>query len=343
MPIERVKAAIEAIRNGEMVIMMDDEDRENEGDLVYAATFSDAQKVNFLVSEAKGLVCVALDVETSKRLALDPMVKNNSSQHETAFTISVDDRECTTGISAHERDMTIKRLANPLSNKDDLVSPGHIFPLIAKDGGVLARTGHTEGSVDICRLAGVAPVAVICEIMKADGEMARRSDLLIYAQEHNMKIVYISDIIEYRLTHERLVEIVSKEEATFLDAESTMIKIKDHHGHLHTIYQFGEIDKNPLVKYHPIGKDLELLQNGKKLNILMQSIEMLKKEGGLLIFMEDNQNTSNQMKDFGIGAQILRILNVDEFRLITSHSRREYVGMSGFGIKISEEVVLGGE
>ena len=174
--IQRVKEAIEEIRKGNMVIMLDDEDRENEGDLVYAAPLSTPQKVNFMATNAKGLICVSITKETANRLDLNPMVASNTSSYETAFTVSVDAANAATGISAGERDDTIKILANPISNAKNLVRPGHIFPLIAKDGGVLVRTGHTEGSVDLCKLAGLNGEAVICEIMKDDGTMARRDD-----------------------------------------------------------------------------------------------------------------------------------------------------------------------
>jgi len=170
-PIQRVKEAIEEIKKGNMVIMVDDEDRENEGDLVYAAAFSTPVHVNFMAKEARGLICVAITKETANRLELNPMVASNTSMHETAFTISVDARDAKTGISAYERDMTIKILANPISQPNELVKPGHIFPLIAKEGGTLVRTGHTEGSVDLCRLAGLSPSAVICEIIKDDGDV----------------------------------------------------------------------------------------------------------------------------------------------------------------------------
>ena len=199
MPIQRVKKAIEEIKAGKMVVMVDDEDRENEGDLVYAATFSTSEKVNFMASVAKGLICTPITEEIAERLELVPMVKHNDSAHETAFTISVDARICTTGISAHERDMTIKILADCSSSPKELVKPGHIFPLIARKGGTLVRTGHTEGSVDLCRLAGLCEVAVICEIMKEDGSMARRDDLDIFCKEHDICMVSIADIVAYRI------------------------------------------------------------------------------------------------------------------------------------------------
>ena len=204
--IERVEKAIEEIKKGKMVIMMDDEDRENEGDLVYAATFSTPELVNFMAKEARGLICMPITKSLAGELNLMPMVTNNVSNHETAFTVSIDSTTATTGISAAERDDCISRLANPLTTADDFVRPGHIFPLIAKEGGVLVRTGHTEGSVDLCKLGGLAPAGVICEIIKDDGAMARKDDLEIFAEKHQMPIVYISDIVAYRLTNEKLVK-----------------------------------------------------------------------------------------------------------------------------------------
>ncbi|HHD80904.1 MAG TPA: 3,4-dihydroxy-2-butanone-4-phosphate synthase, partial [Campylobacterales bacterium] len=197
--LKRVDRAISEIKKGRMVIMMDDEDRENEGDLVYAATFSTPELVNFMAKEARGLICTPVTRAIAKKLHLIPMVDNNISNHETAFTVSIDSTTADTGISAIERDDCISKLANPLTNPEDFVRPGHIFPLIAKDGGVLVRTGHTEGSVDICKLAGLAPIGVICEIIKDDGTMARHDELEIFSQKHNMPIVYISDLVEYRL------------------------------------------------------------------------------------------------------------------------------------------------
>jgi len=212
--IERVKKAIQEIQKGNIIIMIDDEDRENEGDLVYAGVFSTPQKVNFLAGKGRGLICVSITQEIADKLDLKPMVDSNKESFSTAFTISVDAKECKTGISAFERDLTIKKLSSPTSKPDDFVKPGHIFPLIAKNGGVLVRTGHTEGSVDICKLAGVYPSAVICEIMNEDGSMARRKDLAKFAKKHNLAVVYISDIVEYRLQYESLVTKINEEEIT---------------------------------------------------------------------------------------------------------------------------------
>ena len=189
--IKRAQEAIDAIKNGEMIIVMDDEDRENEGDLVYAGIFSTAQKVNFMAQEARGLICVSVTKQIANELDLPPMVSKNSSNHETAFTVSIDAKAAKTGISAYERDMTINLMCHPNAKPDDFVRPGHIFPLIAKEGGVLERTGHTEASVDICKLAGLKPVSVICEIMKEDGQMPGRGDkfLLDFAKKHSLKIL----------------------------------------------------------------------------------------------------------------------------------------------------------
>ncbi len=214
-PIQRVIEAIDEMKKGNMVIMIDDEDRENEGDLVYAASFSSPKHVNFMATHARGLICVALSKTIATRLDLNPMVSSNTSSYETAFTVSVDAKDALTGISAGERDDTIRILANPIAKSAELVKPGHIFPLIAKDGGTLVRTGHTEGSVDICRLAGLSEAGVICEIINEDGTMARRDDLDIFGDKHNLKTVFISDIVEYRLAHESLVNETSVDEIDF--------------------------------------------------------------------------------------------------------------------------------
>ncbi len=336
MPIDRVKKAIQEIKKGNMVIMIDDEDRENEGDLVYASTFSTPDMVNFCASHAKGLICVALSKDIATRLDLNPMVTKNDSSYETAFTVSVDARECETGISAAERDMTIRLLADYNSHASDLVRPGHIFPLIAKDGGTLVRTGHTEGSVDICKLAGIAPSAVICEIMKEDGTMARRDDLEIFAKEHNLQIVFISDIVEYRMQTESLIRVTAESKTTFLDAEVKRIDFLDHNDNHHVAFVFknGEILEN--VRFHNISTDLELLSKNRHQS-LFKSVDILKKEGGVLIFLEKAVNENPYMKEYGIGAQILSYLGFNDIRLLVTTKHREFVGISGFGLNVIEE------
>ena len=340
MPIQRVKQAIEDTKNGKMVIMIDDEDRENEGDLVYPATFTTPEKVNFMAKEARGLICVALSTKIASRLELNPMVAKNDSSYETAFTISVDAKECETGISAGERDMTIQLLASSHSKSSDLVRPGHIFPLIAKDGGTLVRTGHTEGSVDLCKLAGISQSSVICEIMKEDGTMARRDDLEVFAKKHDLNIVFISDIVEYRLQHEFLIKVIAESNTKFLDKEARRIDFVDHNDSHHVAFLFNRGQKPQNVRFHHIGTDLELFSKNKH-NSILQSVDILDKEGGVLIFLEKSINTNPYMKEYGIGAQILNYLEFSDIRLLTTHKSREFVGISGFGLQVIEERVLG--
>jgi len=340
MPIQRVKQAIEDIKHGKMVMMVDDEDRENEGDLVYAATFSTPEKVNFMASEAKGLICVSINEEIAKRLDLTPMVKNNDSQHETAFTVSVDARVCSTGISAYERDITIKILADSLSRPSELVKPGHIFPLIARKGGTLVRTGHTEGSVDLCRLAGLCEVSVICEVMKEDGHMARRDDLDLFCKKHGINIVYISDIVAYRMQSESLVREVASGIVEFFGSEARKIDMVDHEGNHHIVYAFGEIGKTSAVKFHHILPDNELLANEKKFQGVLKAIEYLKQNNGIFVFIDNEYTTNQELREFGIGAQILKKLGIENINLLSTTKRKDYVGLSGFGLNINQEIVL---
>jgi len=340
MPIQRVKQAIEDIKHGKMVMMVDDEDRENEGDLVYAATFSSPEKVNFMASEAKGLICVSINEEIAKRLDLTPMVKNNDSQHETAFTVSVDARVCSTGISAYERDITIKILADSLSRPSELVKPGHIFPLIARKGGTLVRTGHTEGSVDLCRLAGLSEVAVICEVMKEDGHMARRDDLDLFCKKHGINIIYISDIVAYRMQAESLVREVASGLVEFFGSQARKIDMVDHEGNHHIAYAFGEIGKTSAVKFHHILPDNELLANEKKFQGVLKAIDYLKKNNGLFVFIDSEYTTNPELREFGIGAQILKKLGIENINLLSTTKRKDYVGLSGFGLNINQEIVL---
>jgi len=342
MPIQRVQQAIEDIKQGKMVVMIDDEDRENEGDLVYAATFSTPEKVNFMASEAKGLICVSISREIADRLNLQPMVQHNDSQHETAFTVSVDARDATTGISAFERDMTIKLLASPISSPEDLVRPGHIFPLVAKEGGVLVRTGHTEGSVDLCKLAGLSPAAVICEIMREDGQMARRDDLEAFSKKHGLNIVYISDIVEYRLRNERLVHLKREETIEFFDTKVTKKTFIDHEEKEHYAIVFYKMHETENIRFHNIGRDVDLLLNQSRYNQLIRSIDYLKHNGGIIVFLDtEGALAGDEMKEYGIGAQILTELGVKDIRLLVSSKGKEFIGLGGFGLDIIEEIELG--
>lgn len=338
-PIKRVLEAIEEIKKGKMVIMIDDEDRENEGDLVYAAAFSSPQNVNFMATHARGLICVALSKSIATRLDLNPMVSSNTSSYETAFTVSVDAKDALTGISARERNDTIKILANPISNATELVKPGHIFPLIAKDGGTLIRTGHTEGSVDICRLAGLSEAGVICEIIKEDGTMARRDDLDIFGEKHNLKTVFISDIVEYRLANESLISEIKVDEIEFFGVKVKQHTFSDHDGIEHTAIEFYSAGEIANVRVHNVMPDIDLLLNQKKYNNLVSSIEYLKQNSGLLVFINKTHHQDNSApKEFGIGAQIIKSFGISKMNLITSMKETDFVGLSGFGLEVNEVI-----
>ncbi|HIM94766.1 MAG TPA: bifunctional 3,4-dihydroxy-2-butanone 4-phosphate synthase/GTP cyclohydrolase II [Campylobacterales bacterium] len=338
--LKRVEIAINEIKKGRMVIMMDDEDRENEGDLVYAATFSTPEMVNFMAKEARGLICTPLTKAIAKKLHLLPMVSNNISNHETAFTVSIDSTSAETGISSAERDDCISKLANPLTNADDFVRPGHIFPLIAKDGGVLVRTGHTEGSVDICKLAGLAPVGVICEIIKDDGTMARHDDLEIFAEKHNMPIVYIADLVEYRLANEQLIECVSTKTVNVLGQDVMKRNYVDHLGRIHKVITFGDISDTANVKFHNVGLDINLILEPNRLENMQKSLEYLKDNSGVLIFLDTKTISKEQAKEFGVGAQILKSLGIENIKLLTENVDTEFVGLSGFGLNVVEKIVI---
>ena len=333
--INRVKKAIEEFKKGNVIIMVDDEDRENEGDLVYPATFSTPEKVNFLAKEARGLICVALTNNIAERLDLQPMVISNTSSYETAFTISVDAKECATGISAYERDLTIKILASSTSKGDDLVRPGHIFPLIAKDGGTLVRTGHTEGSVDLCKLAGISPSAVICEVMKDDGTMARRDDLDKFGEKYNLHTVYISDIVEYRLQYESLIKEVKKEEIKIFGKKFNKITFKDHQNNLHYVL-FNNVDKVSNVKFYSIEENIEFIN---KIDEYIEIVKYIEKKGGVILFMHNDKNYDKQ-KEFGIGAQILNYLGIKKLHLISKSNKNEFFGLKGFDIEILDNIKL---
>jgi 3,4-dihydroxy 2-butanone 4-phosphate synthase/GTP cyclohydrolase II len=330
--INRVKKAISEIQKGNIIIMVDDEDRENEGDLVYASVFSTPEKVNFLAKEARGLICVALTKNIADRLDLKPMVNTNTSSYETAFTISVDAKECETGISAYERDLTIRLLGSTTSKENDLVRPGHIFPLIAKDGGTLVRTGHTEGSVDLCKLAGVTQSAVICEIMKDDGTMARRDDLDKFAQKYNLHTVYISDIVEYRLQYESLIKEIDNQQIE-LFGNFKKITFKDHQNNLHFAI-FSEIKSETNAKFYPIEDNINFID---KIDEYLKVLKFIRQNSGVILFMHNDKNYDKQ-KEFGIGAQILNHLGIEKLHLISKNDKNEFFGLKGFGIEILDNI-----
>lgn len=348
---------IEDIRNGKMVILVDDEDRENEGDIVLAADFVSPENINFMVAEARGLVCLAMTEKQVQQLELTQMVplhKNNSS-NQTAFTVSIEATEgVSTGISAADRAHTIRVAAHPNAKASDVSTPGHIFPIMAREGGVLKRAGHTEGSVDLARLAGLNPAAVICEIMNPDGTMARVKDLEAFAQKHDLKIGTIVDLIKYRLRNESLVEQVAVTEVE--NSLGTKLKVFVYKdiltGDEHLAFVKGTIAKDDKVTVRMQSQNIvDDIVGGstkgfQKIQMCLNYFESHQK--GVLIYIQKNQNLEKKLnyneidtgmdeKNFGVGAQILKKMGLTQISLITD-SPKNMIALKAFGVEIVDHI-----
>jgi len=359
--IRKIERAIEEVRAGRMVIVVDDEDRENEGDLVMAADKVTAEAINYMAKYGRGLICLTLTEERVKKLGLSMMVDENTSNRSTAFTVSIEARHgVSTGISAADRALTVLAAVAPDAHPHDLVSPGHIFPLRAVHGGVLQRAGHTEGSVDLARLAGSSPAGVICEVMNDDGTMARRSDLEAFAREHNLHICSIADLIEYRLRRERLVRCVGSGEVTLSTGKSWKAYAYGVEGEQREFLAlvFGEVDKNPtLLRVHTgnlLGDVFGVPSPGRVSAV--EAIERIEHEGrGVLLFLPgrssvrtdlaihlgDNVDvlvdSGSVLREFGLGAQVLVEIGLGKVRLLTNKPRR-IAGLEGYGLEVVEQL-----
>ena len=358
-PIEEI---LEDFRNGRMIILTDAEDRENEGDLVIPAQMATPEAINFMAKHGRGLICLSLPEERANALNLEFMARKNEARNRTAFTVSIEAREgIATGISAHDRAHTIRTAIDLSKGAHDIVSPGHVFPLVAREGGVLVRAGHTEASVDLARLAGLYPSGVICEIMNDDGTMARMPDLVAFAQRHGLKIGTIEDMIAYRLKNDRIVKQTStaKVDSTYggvFDLNTYVTLVEDVE---HLALVKGDLTKpGPvLVRVHAVSVHADLLgigTQGEKGSLVQKSMEIISREGrGVLVLLRDlrphsvsewivkhdqkargGRSDERRRVEIGIGSQILRDLGITEMILLTNQPKSRYVGLEGYGLKI---------
>jgi 3,4-dihydroxy 2-butanone 4-phosphate synthase/GTP cyclohydrolase II len=351
--ISEVAEIIDEARNGRMFILVDHEDRENEGDLVIPAQMATPDAVNFMATHGRGLICMAMEADRLDKLGLPMMAPTNQSRHETAFTVSIEAREgVTTGISAHDRAHTIAVAIDPRSTPADIATPGHVFPLRAREGGVLMRAGHTEAAVDIARLAGLTPAAVVCEVMNDDGSMARLPDLVAFAQKHNLKIGTISDLIAYRRQYDDLVrQEVARTIHSTIGGDWEIRVFHDQPGNAeHIALVKGKIDdgRPVLVRMHVLDplQDLLALDPDRWQQVPDSMAAIAAEERGAIVILRDMAPNAistklkgggaspKELRQYGVGAQILGALGVAELVMLTNSPAPKVVGLEGYGITI---------
>jgi 3,4-dihydroxy 2-butanone 4-phosphate synthase/GTP cyclohydrolase II len=348
--ISSVEEIIEDARNGRIFILVDHEDRENEGDLVIPAQWATPDAINFMATHGRGLICLSMTSDRIDQLGLPLMSTNNSSRHETAFTTSIEAREgVTTGISAADRARTIQVAIDASKGAQDIATPGHVFPLRARDGGVLVRAGHTEAAVDISRLAGLNPSGVICEIMNEDGSMARLPDLIAFAQRHGLKIGTISDLISYRRRHDNLVKVRQEQEieSEFGGTWTMRIYTDETQGAEHIVLVKGDIsgDAPVLVRMHAMDPLLDVVGTGPKgrAGEFGDAMRLIAAEGrGVLVLLRDltmklapgDEVSPQTLRQYGLGAQILSSLGISDMVLLTNSPKPKVVGLDAYGLSI---------
>jgi 3,4-dihydroxy 2-butanone 4-phosphate synthase/GTP cyclohydrolase II len=348
--ISPIEGIIEDARNGRMFVLVDHEDRENEGDLVIPAQMATPEAINFMAKHGRGLICLTLTSERVAALGLQLMSTYNSSRHETAFTISIEAREgVTTGISAHDRARTVAVAIDAGNTAADIATPGHVFPLRARDGGVLVRAGHTEAAVDIARLAGLNPAGVICEIMNDDGTMARFPDLINFAKEHELKIGTISDLIAYRRRHDNLVSVKGEQiiQSEFGGQWQMRIFNDETQGAEHIALIKGDISgADPvLVRMHSLDPMLDMIGTGPtgRAFEFSESMNIIASKGrGVLVLLRDlhmkisatDDGSPQTLRQYGVGAQILSSLNLSKITLLTNSPEPKIVGLEAYGLEI---------
>ena len=359
--LSSVQEIINEAKNGRMFILVDDEDRENEGDLVIPAQMATPDAINFMAKHGRGLICLALASDRVKQLGLPLMAQHNGTRHSTAFTVSIEAKDgVTTGISAGDRARTIAVAIDSAKGPGEIVTPGHVFPLVARDGGVLVRAGHTEASVDVARLAGLNPSGVICEIMGDDGEMMRLPELIVFARAHGLKIGTIQDLIAYRHAHDRLVKCVAE---TQIDTwhggrwtAKTYVNTAEYAEHM--VLQKGRVEpgKPTLVRVHTMSMFTDLFHEANdRAGQLQRAMDVIGHEGaGIVVIIRDGspcaissqmkakgEGASVQLRDYGIGAQILVDLGVTDMILLTN-AHRTIVGITGYGLRVVGERAIPG-
>ena len=344
-----IKTIINEAKKGKMFILLDNKDRENEGDLVVPASKVNAKKINFMAKHGRGLICLALTQKKVKKLRLPLMSMVNKSRTQTAFTVSIESKKgITTGISAYDRAKTIKVAIKESSSKKDIVSPGHVFPLVAKNGGVLERAGHTEGSVDISKLARLNPSAVICEVMNEDGTMARYNDLIPFAKKHKLKIAKIEDIISYRLKNERLIKLISNKKINIKKFGNFDLKIFQNKldESEHYVITKGNFASNKTPRVRVISTNiLNIFFNFNK-DIFKSSLKHLNRFNNfaLILIKGSNPNavsskSSKILRYYGVGAQIIKELKIKNMILV-SRSKKRIIALKGYGIKITKQEII---